>query len=332
MGAAVTWYLARAGARVTLLEQQAGPACGTTRWSYGWVGTGSSPPSDHPARFALVQAALPEFVHLQQSLGPLPVAARGALVWQESEAETAAFVAEQRAAGVRVEEVGRRSVESMEPALAQPPALAAWLPDDFAVEPIELTEQWLVAAQSLGASMRYGCQVDAVETRNGRCVGVHTRAGTVAADVVILANAASAGPLAATAGGKLQILEKPAVLLQFASAPCPIKHLLYGQGLELRPSRAGGLVCAADLPVAGDKGLPELEARTASAIAELIKGPLQLESVSTRSAMRAMTIDGAPLKGPVDGVPGLYAVVAHPGVMLAPWLGMLVAGDILGNC
>lgn len=331
MGAAVAWHLVRAGARVTLLEQRAGPAGGTTRWSYGWVGTGSRLPSENPAHFALVQAALPEFVLLQRTLGPLPVAAQGALAWLESDAETAAFVAEQRAAGVRIEEVGRASVEAIEPGLARPPELAAWMPDDFAVEPIELTEQLLAGAQALGACIRYGCQVESVETRNGRCAGVHTPAGAVAADVVVLANAASAGPLAATAGGRLQIVEEPAVLLRFACTPCPIQHLLYGQGLELRPSRAGGLVSAADLPDAGENGLQELGARTASTIAELVKGPLQLATVSVRSAMRAMTIDGAPLNGFVDGVPGLYAALAHPGVILAPRLGRLAAGAILGN-
>ena len=331
IGAAVAWYLVRAGARVTLFERGAVPACGATRWSYGWVGTGSTLPSENPARFALVQAALPEFSTLQKALGPLPVAARGALVWLESETETTAFVAEQRAAGVRIEEIGRAAVEAMEPSLAKPPALAAWMPDDFAVEPIELTAQLLSAAQALGACVRYGCQVESVETRNGRCTGVHTPAGAVPADVVVLANAASAGQLAATAGVRLQIVEKPAVLLQFASSPCPIKHMLYGQGLELRPSRSGGLVSAADLPDTGKNGLPELEARTASAIAELIKPPLQLATVSVRSAMRAMTLDGAPLRGFVDSVPSLYAVVAHPGVILAPQLGRLAAGDILAS-
>ncbi|MGE8450067.1 MAG: hypothetical protein ACN6OP_05450 [Pseudomonadales bacterium] len=167
-----------------------------------------------------------------------------------------------------------------------------------------------------------------METRNSRCTGGHMPVGAERADVVVLANAASAGPLAATAGSRLQILEKPVVLLQFASSTCSIKHMLYGRGLELRPSRSGGLVSAADLLDTGKNGRPKLRARTASAIEELIKPPLQLATVSVQSAMMAMTLDGTPLRGFVDSVPGLYAAVAHPGVILAHRLGRLAAGDI----
>lgn len=38
-----------------------------------------------------------------------------------------------------------------------------------------------------------------------------------------------------------------------------------------------------------------------------------------------MTSDGVPLNGFLHGVAGVYAVVAHPGVILTPWLGRLAA-------
>ncbi|MBR8383987.1 amino acid oxidase [Burkholderia cenocepacia] len=38
-----------------------------------------------------------------------------------------------------------------------------------------------------------------------------------------------------------------------------------------------------------------------------------------------MTSDGVPLNGFLPGVADVYAVVAHLGVILAPWLGRLAA-------
>ncbi|WP_175865145.1 FAD-dependent oxidoreductase [Burkholderia cepacia] len=84
VGASIAWHLARSGAQVTLLEKQPAAAGGATHWSFGWVGTGS---------------ALPEFARLARELGPLPVTTRGALVWLDSDAQTAALIDEQRAAG-----------------------------------------------------------------------------------------------------------------------------------------------------------------------------------------------------------------------------------------
>lgn len=75
MGASAAWHLARKGARVTVLEKGSSPASGVTRWSYGWVGTSSSLPSDDPSNFiSKVQAAV-EFKRLERELGPLPIAA-----------------------------------------------------------------------------------------------------------------------------------------------------------------------------------------------------------------------------------------------------------------
>jgi glycine/D-amino acid oxidase-like deaminating enzyme len=43
-----------------------------------------------------------------------------------------------------------------------------------------------------------------------------------------------------------------------------------------------------------------------------------------------MTGDDQPLNGFIPHVEGLYALVAHPGVMLAPYLGRLAAKTIAG--
>ncbi len=334
MGTCAAWHLARAGAAVTLLERQAEVAAGVTRRSYGWVGTGSALPSENAACFALEVQAVRDFARLERELGPLPIAARGALVWCDSDDETSALIAEQRAAGVRIEALDRRRVAERVPGLAGPPSVAAWAPDDFAIEPGDLARQFATAAQACGATVNCGVDVTAIEARRGRVAGVRTDSGFVAADTVVLANAAAAISLAAGAGLALPIGEEPAVLMRFADGTgsangAVAHHLLYGKGLELRPGRAGGLVSAADYPAEGEAGLAALAERTRTAIAELLVPRPELSLLSVDAAWRPMTADGLPLARFLPEISGLYALVAHPGVMLAPYLGRLAAKDIV---
>jgi glycine/D-amino acid oxidase-like deaminating enzyme len=329
VGASIAWHLARAGARVTLLERGAEIASGVTRWSYGWVGTSSALPSDDPVYFALEVEAVREFTRLERELGPLPIAARGALVWWDTEEKTLALVSKQQAAGARIETLGRPRVAQMEPRLAAPPALAAWAPDDFAVEPAELARQFLAGAQGAGAAVYCGLAVEAIETRGGRAVGVLTGKGRVPADTVVLTNGAAALPLAAALGVSLPISEEPAVLMRFATELGLIRHLLYVLELEVRPGLAGDLVSAAEYPEEGDAGLAGLAIRTSAAIAGLFTPQPKLSLLSVNAARRPMTADGLPLQEFLPGVAGLYVAVAHPGVILAPRLGRLAAQDII---
>ena len=48
-----------------------------------------------------------------------------------------------------------------------------------------------------------------------------------------------------------------------------------------------------------------------------------------RAAQRPLAATGMPIRGFTPGIDGLYAVIAHPGVMLAPCLGRLAAEEIV---
>ncbi len=329
MGASIAWHLARMGARVTVLEKRSEPAGGVTRWSYGWVGTGGSLPSEDASYFALEMEAVAEFERLRSQLGSLPIAARGALVWLDTEEETSTLVSEQQAAGVRMEALSSAQVAEREPRLAAPPALAARASDDFAVEPINLTLQLLAGAQAAGAKVVCKTAVDAIETRGGRVVGVRTGEDTVPADTVVLASAASALPLAGALGITLPIKEEPAVLMRFAAEPGLIHHLLCGRGLELRPDLSGGLVSAAKFPDEGEIGLTRLAVHTIETIAGQFTPVPNLSLLSVNAAYRPITGNRSPLRKFLPGIAGLYTVVAHPGVILAPYLGRLAALDIV---
>ncbi|MEN5038871.1 FAD-dependent oxidoreductase [Stenotrophomonas sp. TWI1149] len=327
-GASVAWHLARAGAAVTVFERSATASSGATGGSYGWVGTGSMLPSDALPRFALIRDALPEFARLGTELGPLPIAARGAVVWSGTDADTEAFVAEQQGAGIGIDRLDRARAVALEPHLNSP-ALAAWLPGDFAVEPDLLTAQLLAGAQASGARVGFNQEVLAIETRHGRVTAVATPHRSHAVDAVVLANAASAIPLAARFDIDLSVHEAPAVLMAFDALPGCLHHLLCAADHELRPRLGGGLLLAADMPIEGETGLDSLARQCLADTQALFKSPAGLALRSARAVQRPMTADSMPVRGFLSGVDGLYAAIAHPGVMLAPWLGRLAAQDIM---
>lgn len=87
---------------------------------------------------------------------------------------------------------------------------------------------------------------------------------------------------------------------------------------------------AADYPRAGEAGLPALAARTGHQVAQLLGLAKVLPLRSVGAAQRPMTSDDRPLCGYVEGIDGLFALVAHPGVILAPFLGRRCAQSVLG--
>lgn len=328
MGASAAWHLAHAGAAVTLVESAPQSRTTATYCSYGWVGSSASTPSCNPAAYAERLQALEAFAAIERQLGPLPIAARGALLWGANEEETAAMIAEHRAAGTRMEGLAGSQIADKEPRLAQRPPLAAWAPDDFAVEPALLARQLRAGALDLGACVRHGT-ADAVEVAGNRVAAVIVDGQKLVADTVVLANGFGAGALALTAGVDLPIGQSPAVLLRWDMQAHGLRHLVCADDVELRPALAGGLVSAADYPRAGEAGLPALAARTGHQVAQLLglaKAP-PLRSVG--AAQRPMTSDDRPLCGYVEGIDGLFALVAHPGVILAPFLGRRCAQSVL---
>lgn len=330
MGASAAWHLARAGAAVTLIERSFKDISTATALSFGWVGASASTPSDDAAAYACRLEALREFGRMERELGRLPMAARGALLWRDTDDETAAMIAEHRAAGASMQGLDRLQVAQLEPALAAPPALAAWAPDDFALEPAALARQLLAGAQAGGANVREAT-VDGLLVAGDRITGILLDGEKLAADAVVLANGYGASSLARTVGVELALRESPAVLIRFAAAQQGLRHLICAQETELRPSMGAGLVSAADYPENGAAGLPALAALTAQGVARLLGWRAAPAPLSITAARRPMTVDGKPLCGPVGRIEGLHALVAHPGVILAPLLGRLCAQAVLGR-
>ncbi|MGO3872065.1 MAG: NAD(P)/FAD-dependent oxidoreductase [Alcaligenes sp.] len=330
MGASVAWHLTKAGAAVTLIDSGPGSTPSATAASFGWVGGSASTPSDDPAAFALRLHALDEFKRLERDWGLLPVTVRGALLWGAATDETADLIAEHLAAGSKIESLSGQQLRQKEPLLVAPPDLAAWAPDDFALEPTDLARCFIQAARAEGASVLSGT-VQAVLYAQGRAKGVELQGQSIYADKVVLANGYGAVALAAGIGVDLAIEQQPAVLMRFDAGKNVIQHLLCAQDLELRPGKEAGLMSALDYPQQGEAGLQALADETCQAIAQLLQLPVPPRLHSIEVGFRPMTLSKLPLCGPIGAVEDLFAVIAHPGVILAPLLGKRAVQAVLAS-
>lgn len=329
MGACIAWNLAKAGIRVTVLERHAEPARGATHWSYGWVGTASALPSEAPEAFAFKQQALREFAAFERDLGSLPYAAKGALVWGENDDETATLVAEQAAAGVAMTLIDLPAIQQLEPQLRVLPNFAAWAPSDFAIEPIALTQQLLQAAQALGAEVHYNVAVERLLTREGQAVGVQTSSGDVVADKVVLANGIAAKDLLSQHGITAPIWEAPAVLMRWQTTKQTIRHVVCADDIELRPDPQGGIVVALDYPEEGEQGLDALVLSVKQRLEQLLAPEPIFSLRAMAGAWRPLTNSGMPYRQMLPQLTGAFVAVAHPGIILAPYLARLSVEDVL---
>jgi glycine/D-amino acid oxidase-like deaminating enzyme len=192
IGASIAWHLAKAGARVTVIDRE-GPATHASRGSFAWI---NATWSKQPQRYhRLNQAGVEGWRALEEAL-KLPVRWGGSLEGVADaavEAGLPARVAEQLAWGEKTRIVDRDELASLEPnvdfgALRQ----VVLSGNDGATDPIAATRTFLDAATALGAKVAYPCELTGVGLSSGRVSGVRTSRGDITAERLVLATGAAA--------------------------------------------------------------------------------------------------------------------------------------------
>jgi len=333
VGAAVAHRLAvrgiSRGARVTLIDRGA-PGEGVTQRAFAWINISHGKPEPYSR---LRHRALDDWRALERELaGGIAVDWCGALSWAHDPADTERFVQEHARCGYNVQLVDRGAIAAREPALRDPPPVAALAPGEGAVDPLAATRALVAAAQAAGAEIRSGLAATAIETNDAGITGVRTQTGTIDADIVVLAAGIGSAALAAPLGASLAVGRSPAILLRFASGRRLISTLLAGPDIEIRQPDASLLLAAEDYVDAGDANGPAaVAARAQATIRARIAGAEALALESVEVGWRPMPADDLPIVGFAPDVPGLYFSVMHAGVTLAPAVANLVAAEILGG-
>lgn len=288
-------------------------------------------------------------------LGPLSIA-----LWKEIEAQCAddfeirvnggLMVAEtpeglaflrakaelERQWGIRNEILGPSELRRLAPALSDGLVGAEFAPEEGKINPLRATHAVLDRARALGARFLRGTDVVAIERRAEGGFDLATSRCRIRAGRVINAAGPWARPTAAMLGVEVPVHSAPLQMIVTEPAPHLLDHLLAhaDRHLSLKQTATGGLLVGGAWTATHDPAR-----RFNHVLRESVEGNLwvaervlpQIAGLRVVRAWAAMNIDidGAPIVGPVPGVPGFFNCVTSNGYTLAPIVARLVVDLVL---
>jgi glycine/D-amino acid oxidase-like deaminating enzyme len=324
VGASIAWHLARAGARVTVVDAGGGGGLATPR-SWAWINASWGNPEPY---FRLRIRSMREWRRLEGEVSDLAVNWCGGLLWDLPPVELERFIFEHASWGYGIRLVEREEALLLEPMLKHPPQKAAHVPEEGAVEPAEAALTLLRDAERRGALLRLGIEAKGLASAGARVIGVETGGGRIEADHVVLAAGVATAKLAESVGVAVP-LDAPAGLL-IATEPADrlLNGLVLAPELHMRQLPDGRILAGTDFGGADPGADPDnAAAELFAALQEALKAELRFgrHGVGHRPTPR----DGFPIVGPAQGAEGLTLAVTHSGVTLAPALGLFVADEVL---
>jgi len=341
VGAAITYRLAQAGARVTCVERSF-PGAGTSGNSFAWLnGHSKRPKSYHRINIMSIR----DHLDLADELGGHWVEVHGGLHW--TYADDRSKFGSLKEIVARLREWGAR-VDQTTPEIAMRD-----LEPDVWIDPLRVSDVYVIAQEGYldGVAMAHGAIHAAVRTygaaiQHGEVTGF-MRAGQavtgvvladgreLAADVVINAAGPAAGRIAALAGVALQLDCQPGLIVCTEPAPACLKRVVHAPEMQYRPFGAGRLLLHDDemdasavegQPLPLDHPVIEYSMEKAR---KVMPGLVGVKAESVRVGVRPMPRDGHPIVGFEPEVPGLYTCVMHSGITLSARMGLLVTEDLI---
>lgn len=208
IGCAVAYYLAKRGARVTLIER-AIVGSGASSANSGAIAMATKKPG---LSLDLAMASQRLYPGLTAELGSdVDYVVEGNLIVAETEAEAAhleALAAAQQAAGVPVRTVSAARCRELNPLLEGRVLGGVHCETDAQADPFKVTRAYARAAQNAGADILVHTGVEAIETEAGRVRSVRTGRGTVRAKWVVNAAGAHAPEIGRMVGVVHEVLPR----------------------------------------------------------------------------------------------------------------------------
>jgi glycine/D-amino acid oxidase-like deaminating enzyme len=348
VGASIAYHLAKAGASVTVIDKQ-GPASHATGGTFAWINAtwAKTPRSYH----SLSQDSVASWGSLHQELD-LPVRWGGSLEWFDNEPrqeKLAAQIAEQFEWGERARMVDAAELAELEPNVDFGGATrAGYSENDGTVDPVLATQKLLLAAEALGASIRYPCELADVSLQDGKLVAVKTSLGPIKADKLVLATGAQPDAGLRFAETDIPQRSTPGIIVTSKPMPRCLNRIISAPGIHLHQRDDGRLVVGEQEGAPQDEGhMLRLAARPnhypnpivakqhAVRMFDVAKqfAPCTADAVveSVRIGWRPLPVDGHPVLGASPARPDVYLAIMHSGVTLAPIVGQLAAEELMGN-
>jgi glycine/D-amino acid oxidase-like deaminating enzyme len=326
IGASAAWHLARAGAEVSVLEAAGEAGGAATRNSWAWINASWGNPEPY---FRLRMRSIEAWRRLAAELPALSPEWCGGLIWDLPERELDAYAEERRVWGHPIRRVSRQEILALEPNLKEVPEHGYHVPGEGMVEPLAAARALLDAASALGAEVLTGTPVKWLEGE-ARIEGVMTDDGVIHADETVVAAGVHTAALLDSAGIALKLTAPAGLLAHLKPAPMLLNGLVMTPGLHVRQTAEGRIVAGTDFAGADPEGDAEgLAADLRRRVEGLVKGAEGLGLDFLTVGHRPTPADGFPAIGRPQGREGLYTIVTHSGVTLAPALGRFAAEELL---
>lgn len=347
VGASIAYYLTKAGAQVTVLDRH-DIATRASRGTFAWLNATWAKQPRHYHR--LNQLGLAAWQELEQELG-IPIKWGGSLEWfpsAECQELLERQIAEQTEWGEPARMIGDEELASLEPAVRfDGVELAAFSPNDGALDPVLATRMLLAKAQELGATVATNCPVTGARRVDADTSTVlETAKGEVAVDAYVLATGADAEAVKALARIEVPQRSTPGVIVVTKPMPPLLNRILVAPGVHVHQRLDGRIV------LGEQDGAPETEAHAArladrpnrfpsrelaaqhagriqTVANRYLPGMAEAEIEDVFIGWRPLPLDGHPVMGFSSGEPNAYVAIAHSGVTLAPILGRLAAQEIM---
>jgi D-hydroxyproline dehydrogenase subunit beta len=344
IGAACSYFLARGGLRVAVVERGT-VASGTTGAGEGNILVSDKEPGPE-LELALLSRRL--WQELGDELGPAAeLEPKGGLVvaaGPEQRAGLDRFAAAQAGAGVEIEPAEPADLPALEPHLAGGLAGGVRYPQDMQVQPMIAAARLLRRARELGAELLFRQEVTGLETAAGRVTGVRTASGVLSAGLVVNAAGPWAGELAAGAGAPLPVLPRRGFIVVTEALPALIRHKVYtadyvanvasgSAGLEIstvvEATASGTVLIGASRERVGFDRTSSLRVVGLLAARAVALFPVlaQARAIRFYRGFRPYCPDHLPVIGADERLAGLLHACGHEGagVGLAPATGHLIA-------
>ena len=348
VGTCIAGFLAEAGMAVTVLD--AGHAAGSTSNAGSLhVQMQSRFIRLYPDRVPGLEVQLPLYplaVRFWADLGTrlgldFELNLTGGLMVAETPDQLAFLetkAARERALGLDVEILGREAVRRLAPYLGPAIIGAELCRNEGKLNPLAANHGLAAWTRRLGVAWRHGVHVTDI-ARDGDGYVVHSAAGPLSCNRVVIAAAWDSGRLAAPFGLVIPSVAEPLNIAITEAARPLIGHLVQhaDRMITLKQLAAGQVVIGGGWPARAGAGsaVPglELDSLIASATLGLHVVPAlgQLRIIRCWAGNNTV-VDGRGVLGRVAGWPGLaIAIPGDAGYTLGPLAARMVADDILGR-
>lgn len=324
IGACTAYYLARKGARVTLLDRGGENA---TVSSFGWINAHSP---QHQHYFQMRMKSMDCWQELSQAYPQLPILFGGGLDWDIDEGNLQSVFARYCELGYDCELVSGDKLAELVPSISLLPAQAIHCKQESAVDPEGIVQAFVALAKEHGVQFQPHSRINAIHSFDARVTGVQTSSGNIDCDKLVICAGAGSAALLAKLDIMLPMIDSYGVLMRTSAIDIGTNMVFSTPGLYFRQLANGSLL------VGGDQAGGELDRDNEEASDKLLNKLKKMmpHAENTKVAanirgLRPIPADNKPVVGLIGDFENLYAAVTHSGITMAPLIGEKLAEQIV---